>query len=75
MEKTFETALKDLEIIVKKLESGNIPLENAITEYTEAMKLVKFCSEKLNSATEQVNKTLSENGELKEFSLKEETDD
>ena len=51
------------------------PLENAITEYTEAMKLVKFCSEKLNSATEQVNKTLSENGELKEFSLKEETDD
>ena len=75
MEKTFEGALKDLEIIVKKLESGNIPLENAITEYTEAMKLVKFCSEKLNSATEQVNKTLSENGELKEFSLKEETDD
>jgi exodeoxyribonuclease VII small subunit len=75
MEKTFETALKDLEIIVKKLESGNIPLENAITEYTEAMKLVKYCSEKLNSATEQVNKTLSENGELKEFSLKEETDD
>ncbi|MCI8575648.1 MAG: exodeoxyribonuclease VII small subunit [Bacilli bacterium] len=75
MEKTFETALKELEMIVKKLESGNIPLENAINEYTEAMQLVKFCSEKLNNATEQVNKTLSENGELKDFELNEETDD
>jgi exodeoxyribonuclease VII small subunit len=75
MEKTFETALKELEIIVKKLESGNIPLENAISEYTEAMQLVKFCSDKLNNATEQVNKALNENGELTDFKLKEETED
>ena len=74
MEKTFETALKDLEIIIHELESGNIPLENAIIKYTEAMNLVKFCSEKLNTATEQVNKTLSESGELKDFELKEETE-
>lgn len=74
MEKTFETALKDLEVIVHELESGNIPLENAITKYTEAMNLVKFCSEKLNTATEQVNKTVSESGELKDFELKEETE-
>lgn len=73
MEKTFETALKDLEIIVKELESGNIPLENAIAKYTEAMQLVKFCSDSLNHATEQINKTLTENGELKAFELKEET--
>ena len=31
------------------------------------MKLVKFCSEKINDATEKVNKILSENNELKEF--------
>ena len=60
------------EIIVKELESGNIPLENAITKYTEAMQLVKFCSDSLNKATEQINKTVLDNGELKEFNIKEE---
>ncbi len=73
MEKTFESALNELETIVKELESGNIPLDNAITKYTEAMQLVKFCSEKLNTANEQVNKILEENGELKDFELTEET--
>lgn len=72
MEKTFETAIIELEAIIKELESGNTPLENAITKYTEAMQLVKFCSDKLNQATEQVNKTLTENGELKPFIYQEE---
>lgn len=66
-EKTFEEALNELEEIVKKLESGEVPLEKAIEEYTNAMKLVKICSDKLNSATEKVNKILAENGELKDF--------
>ena len=48
MNRTFESALQELEKIVKELESGNIELEKAIEQYTEAMKLVKFCSEKLN---------------------------
>jgi len=69
MEKTFETALKELDMIVKELESGNIPLDNAIAKYTEAMQLVKYCSDKLTYATEQVNKILTENGELKDFEL------
>lgn len=75
MEKTFETALKDLEMIIKELESGNTPLEQAIARYTEAMQLVKFCSEKLNTATEQVNKTINEAGEINPFELKEETEE
>lgn len=72
MEKTFETALKELESIVKELESGNIELEKAIEQYTEAMKLVKFCNDKLVSATESVNKILQESGELKDFEIKDE---
>ena len=66
-EKTFEEALNELEEIVKKLESGEVPLEKAIDEYTNAMKLVKTCSDKLNNATEKVNKILAENGSLKDF--------
>lgn len=66
-EKKFEDCLQELDTIVKELESGNVDLDDAINKYTEAMKLVKFCSEKLNSATEQVNKILTEHNELKEF--------
>lgn len=69
MEKTFENALGELEVIVKELESGNVELDDAINKYTEAMKLVKFCSEKINDATERVNKILSENEELKDFNV------
>ena len=40
---TFEKALQDLEEIIKDLESGSIPLEEAINKYTDAMNLVKIC--------------------------------
>ncbi len=72
MNRTFESALQELEKIVKELESGNIELEKAIEQYTEAMKLVKFCSEKLNHASESVTQILKENGELANFEIKEE---
>lgn len=65
--KTFEEALQELEVIVKELESGNVDLDKAINKYTEAMKLSKFCSEKLNDATEKVNKILTEDNKLEEF--------
>jgi len=71
-ENTFEENLKNLEFLVKELETGNVPLEDAIKKYTEAMELAKNCSEKLNDATEKVNKILSNDGELKDFEVKEE---
>lgn len=66
-EKTFENALQELEVIVKELESGNVDLDKAINKYTEAMKLAKYCSEKLNDATTKVNKILTEDNKLEEF--------
>lgn len=69
MEKSFEDALKELETIVRELESGNVELDNAIDKYTEAMRLAKYCSEKLNNATEKVNKILTENKELVDFDV------
>lgn len=71
MEKSFEDALKELEAIVSVLESGNVELDSAIDKYTEAMKLAKYCSEKLNAATEKVNKILTENKELIDFEVSE----
>lgn len=68
---TFEEALKQLENIIKDLESGTIPLEEAINKYTDAMNLVKLCQEKLDKATNQVNKILAEDGSLQDFNLTE----
>ena len=70
-EKTFEEALTDLENIVKELEAGNVDLEKSIAKYTEAMQIAKECSEKLNSATEKVNKILNDNGLLEDFEIEE----
>ena len=70
-EKTFEESLTELENIVKELESGNVDLDKAITKYSEAMKLAKSCSDKLNNATEKVNQILKENGTLEEFQIEE----
>jgi len=71
MKKTFEEKLGDLESIVKDLESGNIPLNEAIQKYQKATLIAKECSDELTSAEETVHKILTENGELKEFTVEE----
>lgn len=71
-ELSFEEALLKLESIVKELENGSIELDKAIEKYTEAMKLVSFCNDKLKNATEKVNKILNEDGTLTDFEVKNE---
>lgn len=68
-ENNFENKILELESIVKELESGEVSLDDAIEKYTKAMKLAKECSDKLNKATESLNKILKENGELEEFNI------
>ena len=65
----FEEMLANLEEIVKDLESGNIDLDEAINKYVEAMKLAKKCRDKLNNATERVNKIVNELGQLEDFNV------
>lgn len=68
-EKTFEEKLKELETIVNELELGEIDLDSSIEKYTNAMKLVKECDEKLKNVEVQVNKIVTENGSLEEFEV------
>ena len=70
-ELSFEEKIKRLEAIVSELETGDVALDEAIDKYTEAMKLSKECSDKLNQVTEKVNKILTENGTLEDFEVKE----
>ena len=70
-EKTFEESLQELENIVKELESGNVNLDDAINKYSEAMKLVKVCEDKIKNAEEMVTKIVKENGSLEDFEVVE----
>lgn len=50
----FEQAMKRLEEIVEKMESGDLPLEDLIVRYEEGMKLVKICQERLAAAEQRI---------------------
>ena len=49
-EYTFEDALKRLEELVRRLEQGNVPLEQSLAEYSEAVELLRVCQGKLDDA-------------------------
>lgn len=53
-EMTFEEALLCLEDITKRLESGAMPLDEAISAYESAVKLIKLCNSKLEKAEKKV---------------------
>ncbi|MBM4160017.1 MAG: exodeoxyribonuclease VII small subunit [Ignavibacteria bacterium] len=58
--RSFEDALRRLEVIVESLEQGNASLDDAVALYEEGIQLSKECAEKLK-ATELRIKRLSKN--------------
>ena len=50
----FEELIERLESEVKKLESGNISLDEALSSFEAAIGLVKQCNEKLEKAERRV---------------------
>ncbi len=67
----FEENIEKIEKIVKELESGNVPLDDALSKFNEAFKLSKECDEKLKEVTESLNKVLNKDGTLSEFKIDE----
>ena len=53
-QQTFETALNRLEAITKELEDTEVPLDDMVSKYEEAVKLAKFCLEKLTRAEQKI---------------------
>ncbi len=50
----FETSLKELEKIVRELESGEINLDDSIKKFEEGIELYKKCRLTLNSAEKRI---------------------
>ena len=61
-EKKFEENLADLEAIVQKLESGQVPLEEAISEFQKGMRLSKDLQETLDQAEKTLVKVMQADG-------------
>lgn len=51
---SFETALGELEQIVTRLESGDLPLEEALTEFERGVQLARQGQVKLQQAEQRV---------------------
>ena len=61
-ETKFKGNLADLEAIVQKLESGDVALEEAITEFQKGMKLSKELQETLDQAEKTLVKVMQADG-------------
>lgn len=58
----FEQAMDKLERIVEQLETGDVPLEQAIELFQEGMKMSHYCSQKLEQVEQKIEMLIEENG-------------
>ncbi len=56
---SFEDALRALEEVVRKLESGEVPLDESITLYERGEELRKLCQTRLDAASARIDKIVA----------------
>jgi exodeoxyribonuclease VII small subunit len=64
-DKKFEDAMKELEDIVKRLESGDLSLEESLKIFEEGIALSRYCFRKLEEAEKRVSILIKDGNELK----------
>jgi len=64
---TFESAIAELEKIVKQLEEGDLPLEKSLALFERGVELSRYCHEQLGAAQRRIE-LLTERGEIKDAS-------
>lgn len=60
----FESAISELETIVKRLEEGDLALEQSLELFERGVQLSRFCHSKLEDAERRVE-ILTERGDIK----------
>ena len=72
-EKKFEDALRGLEGIVERLESGDLALEESLSAFEEGVTLVRYLNDKLNEVERRVEVlTRDQGGNLQVDELEDE---
>ena len=63
---TYTEAMRKLEAIVERIESGELDIDQLGENLKEAQKLIKFCKDKLYKADEDIKKMLDEDKKIEE---------
>lgn len=54
--RSFEQAMTELEKIVGAIESGQVPLAQALAQYEKGIELISYCQKVLNEAEQKISK-------------------
>src|SRR5204862_6403370 len=65
--KDFESAIAELEGIVKQLEDGDLPLDTSLALFERGVALSRYCHDRLGAAERRIE-VLTERGDLKDGS-------
>jgi len=60
----FEDALEKLENIVREMETGEMSLDSALKSFEEGIRLIRFCSAKLEDTQRRVEQLLEKENSL-----------
>ncbi|WP_144324367.1 exodeoxyribonuclease VII small subunit [Tepidimonas aquatica] len=63
MPATYEAAVQELEALLARLESGQLPLDELLTAYQRASALLDFCRQRLEAVEQQIR--VIDNGQEK----------
>ncbi|WP_370980717.1 exodeoxyribonuclease VII small subunit [Agaribacterium sp. ZY112] len=62
--KNFEQNLSELEALIDSLESGELSLEQALSQFEKGIKMSRDCQQALTDAEQKVQVLLEQNGQL-----------
>jgi exodeoxyribonuclease VII small subunit len=71
----FEDALEKLENIVRDMEQGDMPLDSALKSFEEGIRLIRFCSAKLDETQRRVEQLLEKENSLQKKNFQDEEND
>ena len=60
---SFEAALEELELLVERMEQGDITLEESLKDFERGIELTRACQESLRSAEQKVQILLEKRGQ------------
>ena len=69
----FESALKELESLVEKMEHEDIRLEDSLKHFERGIELTRICQKALRDAEQKVQKLIEKDGRVELESFENET--
>lgn len=65
--KDFESALKQLNQTVEKMEKGGLSLESSLVEFEQGVALIRYCQDLLKKAEQKIQIYNKEKNQLESF--------